>query len=116
MYDINVSRCSYSGILKNNFVMFKKAQFEIVFNTLFFVAFSITLILYVKYMRNSLTFDNFIAGLISSFTINFVLEIYIPLVKIGNWFAEFLLTIKKLIFYFLKMFIIVFIMTLLILW
>lgn len=92
--------------------MFKKSQFGIVFNTIFSIVFSAALTLFVKFMNNGLTFESFVTGLIPSFAINFVLGTYIPLLKVGNAFAGiFIKDEKNPVFYFLRMFIIVLIMT-----
>lgn len=92
--------------------MFKKEQFGIVFNTIFSIVFSAALTFFVKMMNHQLTFETFLMGLVPSFAINFVLGTYIPLVKVGNAFAGlFVKNEKSPLFYFLRMFIIVLIMT-----
>ncbi|MCD8353163.1 MAG: hypothetical protein LUC47_02455 [Clostridiales bacterium] len=92
--------------------MFKKSDFGIVFNTLFSLAFSAALTLFVQFMNGSLTFDTFCMGLVPAFSINFVLGSYIPLVKMGNGFAGlFLKDENHPLFYFLRMLAIVVVMT-----
>ncbi len=92
--------------------MFKKSDFGIVFNTLFSFAFAAMLTLYVKFMNGNLTFESFCTGLVPAYAINFVLGSYIPLVKMGNWFAHlFLKDEKHPLFYFLRMLAIVAVMT-----
>lgn len=92
--------------------MFKKSQFGIVFNTIFSVAFSIALTLFVQFMNGRLTFESFATGLIPAFAINFVLGTYIPLLKVGNAFASiFIKDEKNPAYYFFRMFAIVIIMT-----
>ncbi len=92
--------------------MFKKEQFGIVFNTIFSVVFSAALTLFIKHMSGQLTFETFLMGLVPSFAINFVLGTFIPLVKVGNAFAGiFIKNEKNPIFYLLRMFAIVLIMT-----
>lgn len=92
--------------------MFKKEQFGVVFNTVFSLIFSAALTLYVKLMSGQLTFETFFMGLVPSFAINFVLGTFIPVVKVGNAFAGmFIKNEKNPVFYFLRMFAIVLIMT-----
>lgn len=92
--------------------MFKKEQFGIVFNTIFSVVFSAALTLFIKLMSGQLTFETFMMGLVPSFAINFVLGTFIPLVKVGNAFAGiFIKNEKNPVFYLLRMFAIVLIMT-----
>lgn len=92
--------------------MFKREQFGIVFNTIFSIVFSAALTLYVKFTNDQLTFESFMMGLVPAFAINFVLGSYIPLVKVGNAFAGiFLKNEKNPVFYLLRMFMIVLIMT-----
>ena len=63
-------------------------------------------------MNGQLTFETFLMGFVPSFAINFVLGSYIPLVKVGNAFAGiFIKDEKNPVFYFLRIFMIVLIMT-----
>lgn len=92
--------------------MFKRSQFGIVFNTIFSLVFSAALTVFVKFMQGSLTFETFCTGLVVSFAINFMLGSFIPLLKVGNKFAScFIKSESNPLFYFLRMFAIVFIMT-----
>lgn len=92
--------------------MFRKEQFGIVFNTIFSIVFSAALTLFIKLMSGQLTFETFLMGLVPSFAINFVLGTFIPLVKVGNAFAGiFIKNEKNPVFYLLRMFAIVLIMT-----
>ena len=92
--------------------MFKKEQFGIVFNTIFSLVFSAALTLFIKFVSGQLTFETFLMGLVPSFTINFVLGTFIPLVKVGNVFARiFIKNEKNPVFYLIRMFAIVLIMT-----
>lgn len=92
--------------------MFRKAQFPVVFNTIFSIVFSAALTFFVKLTSNQLTIETFFMGLVPAFAINFVLGTYIPLLKIGNKFAAiFIKREEHPLFYFLRMLAIVFIMT-----
>lgn len=92
--------------------MFKREQFGIVFNTIFSLVFSAALTFFVKFTNHQLTFESFMMGLVPAFAINFVLGTYIPLVKVGNGFASlFVRNEKNPVFYLLRMFMIVLIMT-----
>ncbi|MGF0033889.1 hypothetical protein ACQRBN_13145 [Bariatricus sp. SGI.154] len=92
--------------------MFRREQFGIVFNTVFSIVFSAALTFFVKFMNGQLTFETFLMGFVPSFAINFVLGSYIPLVKVGNAFAGiFIKDEKNPVFYFLRIFMIVLIMT-----
>lgn len=91
--------------------MFKREQFGIVFNSIFAIVFSVALTFFVKFMNGQLTFESFAMGFVTSYGINFVLGSYIPLLKIGNAFAGiFVKNEKSIVFYFLRMFMIVLIM------
>lgn len=99
-------------ILKGVEIMFKRSQFGIVFNTIYSLVFSAALTLFVKFMQGGLTFEVFMMGLVPAFAINFVLGSYIPLLRVGNAFAGiFIKNEKNPLFYFLRMFAIVMIMT-----
>lgn len=92
--------------------MFKKSQFGIVFNSVFSIAFSVALTLFIQLRNGGLTFNSFMMGLVPAFAINFVLGSYIPVLKIGNLFAGlFIKDEKNPLFYFFRMFAIVLIMT-----
>lgn len=92
--------------------MFQKKQFGIVFNTIFSIAFSAALTLFVKCVNGQMTLETFLMGFVPSFSINFVLGSFIPLVKIGNIFAGFFVKNENSsMFYLLRMFMIVLIMT-----
>lgn len=92
--------------------MFRREQFGIVFNTVFSIVFSAALTFFVKFMNGRLTFETFLMGFVPSFAINFVLGSYIPLLKVGNAFAGiFIKDEKNPVFYFLRIFMIVLIMT-----
>lgn len=92
--------------------MFRKSQFGIVFNTVFSIVFSAALTFYVKYANGMLSFESFATGFVPAFAINFTLGSYIPLVKVGDGFARiFVKNEKNPVFYFLRMFMIVLIMT-----
>lgn len=92
--------------------MFKKTQFGIVFNSIFSLVFSVALTVFVQFRNGGLTFNGFMMGLVPAFAINFVLGSYIPVLKIGNLFAGlFIKNERNPLFYFLRMFAIVFIMT-----
>lgn len=92
--------------------MLKKEQFGLVFNTVFSLFFSAALTLFIKFSQHQLTAETFLMGLVPAFAINFVLGTFIPLVKVGSGFASlFTRNEKSLLFYLLRMFMIVLIMT-----
>lgn len=92
--------------------MYRRDQFGIVFNTLFSIVFGVALTWFVQLTRGTLTFESFCTAVLPAFAFNFVLGTYIPLLKVGNGFASrFLKNEKHPVFYLLRMFAIVFIMT-----
>lgn len=92
--------------------MFRKDQFGFVFNTVFSIFFAFVLTLFSLFMQHKLTAESLITGFVCAFAINFTLGSFIPLVKVGNAFASlFAKNEKSFVFYLLRMFIIVLIMT-----
>lgn len=92
--------------------MFRKSQFGIVFNSIFSLVFSGAITLYVQMSQHRLSVNNFATGLVVAYAINFVLGSYIPLLKMGNAFAgKFIRDEKNPLFYLLRMFAIVIVMT-----
>ena len=92
--------------------MFRRDQFGVVFNTVFSIFFSLVLTAFIQFRQGSLGFEHLVTGFVSSFAVNFTLGTFIPLVKVGNSFAAvFVKNEKSIVFYLLRMFMIVLIMT-----
>ncbi len=92
--------------------MFRKDQFPFVFNTVFALFFSLALTAFTLFMQGRLTAAALIPAFISAFSVNFVLSSFIPANSIGSKFAAlFTKNEKSLLFYLLRMFMIVLIMT-----
>ena len=92
--------------------MFRKDQFGIVFNTIFSVFFSLALTSFIQFQQGTLSAEHLATGFVSAFAVNFTLGSFIPLVKVGNAFASvFTRNEKSIVFYLLRMFMIVLIMT-----
>lgn len=91
--------------------MLKKDKFEIIFNTLFAIALSGILTLFIQAVNGRLSLESFLIGFIPSYAINFTLETYVPLLPMGNAFAGiFLKNEKSPVFHLLRIFIIVLVM------
>ena len=92
--------------------MFRKDQFPFVFNTVFALFFSFALTAFTLFTQGRLTVAALIPAYISAFSVNFVLSSFIPANSIGSAFAAlFTKNEKSLLFYLLRMFMIVLIMT-----
>ena len=92
--------------------MFRKDQFGIVFNTIFSIFFSLVITAFILFRQDALGAESLATGFVSAFAVNFTLGSFIPLVKVGNAFASlFTKNEKSIIFYLLRMFMIVLIMT-----
>ena len=92
--------------------MFRKDQFGFVFNTVFSIFFALVLTAFSLFMQGKLTAESLITGFVCAFAINFTLGSFIPLVKVGDGFASlFTKKQKSIVFYLLRMFMIVLIMT-----
>ena len=92
--------------------MFRRDQFGFVFNTVFSIFFALVLTAFSLFMQGKLNAESLITGFVCAFAINFTLGSFIPLVKVGNAFASlFTKNEKSIVFYLLRMFAIVFIMT-----
>ena len=92
--------------------MFRKDQFGFVFNTIFSIFFSFVLTVFIQFQQHTLSLGTLIPGLVSAFAVNFTLGSFIPLVKVGNGFAAiFTKNEESIVFYLLRMFMIVLIMT-----
>lgn len=93
--------------------MFKRSSFDLVFNTLFSIVFAVALTGFIQVtQKGGMTFESLLMGGLPAFAFSFVLGAYIPLVKVGSAFAAiFVKNEKSPVFYFLRLFAIVFIMT-----
>lgn len=92
--------------------MFRRDQFGIVFNSVFALYFGGLLTAFSLFGQGNLSFENLCKGFVSAYAINFTIGSYVPLVKIGDAFARlFAKNEKSLLFYLLRMFMIVLIMT-----
>lgn len=92
--------------------MFRRDQFGFVFNTVFSIFFALVLTAFSLFMQGKLTAGSLITGFVCAFAINFTLGSFIPLVRVGDGFASlFTRNQKSIVFYLLRMFAIVLIMT-----
>ena len=92
--------------------MFRRDQFGFVFNTIFSIFFSLVLTAFIQFQQGTLSFGTLVPGFVSAFAVNFTLGSFIPLVKVGNGFASiFTKNEKSIVFYLLRMLMIVLIMT-----
>ena len=92
--------------------MFRRDQFGFVFNTIFSIFFSLVLTAFIQFQQHALSLGTLVPGFVSAFAVNFTLGSFIPLVKVGSAFASiFTKNEKSIVFYLLRMFMIVLIMT-----
>lgn len=92
--------------------MFRRDQFGFVFNTVFSIFFGLALTAFSLFAQGKLNIGTLIPGFVCAFAVNFTLGSFIPLVKVGNAFAGlFVKNEKSIVFYLLRIFMIVLIMT-----
>ena len=92
--------------------MFRRDQFGFVFNTIFSIFFSLVLTAFIQFRQGVLTPGNLVTGFVQAFAVNFTIGSFVPLVKVGNAFAHlFVKDENSFVFYLLRMFMIVLIMT-----